>query len=236
MRGLIALICASLPSLGAAEGFFTLKGHGGPIMGIAVSPQGRIATASFDNSVGLWDGLIPVWLEGHEAAVNAVLWHDGVLYSAGDDFTIRRWPGGAVIGRHKGKVTELAAHGQTIASASWDGTIGLWSPEGARSLSGHQSGVNDLAFSADGTRLYSAGTDGSLRLWDVATGTETRQLLNNGFGINELILNEDAGWIAYGAIDGVTRVIDADTARPIADFTLERRPILAMALSPDAGL
>jgi WD40 repeat protein len=32
--------------------------------------------------------------------------------------------------------------------------------------------VNDLAFSAEGDRLISAGADRSVRLWDVATGQE----------------------------------------------------------------
>ena len=66
---LIVTLCAG----GAfAQSFTTLKGHGGPIMGLAVSGTGQVATASFDNSVGLWDGRNPQWLEGHEAAVNAV--------------------------------------------------------------------------------------------------------------------------------------------------------------------
>ncbi len=233
MRGaLLALTFACLPLPVAADGFFTLKGHGGPIMGIAVSDTGQIATASFDNSVGLWTDDAPEWLEGHEAAVNTVHFADGTLYSAGDDFTLRAWPGGEVLTRHKGKIMDIAMQGDVIATASWDGTIGLWQAGTARYLEGHQAGVNDLSFTADG-RLISASTDGTLRIWDVASGEEVQQLLTHGFGINELILNNDAGWIAYGAVDGVTRIIDAVTAEPIADFTLDRRPILSMALSPD---
>lgn len=231
----LALALACLPLNAAADGFFTLKGHGGPIMGIAVADDGRIATASFDNSVGLWSNGSPTWLEGHEAAVNTVLFNGPALLSAGDDFTLRSWPDGAVMGQHKGKIMQIAASGSLIATASWDGTIGLWQEGAARSLSGHQAGVNDVAFIAEGTGLISASSDGTLRLWDVATGQEKAQLLSHGFGINELVVNENQGWIAYGAVDGVTRVIDAATGEPIADFTLERRPILAMALSPDGS-
>lgn len=231
---LITLALACLPSLAMADGFFTLKGHGGPIMGISVAPDGQIATASFDNAVGLWSEQTPEWLDGHEAAVNAVHFAGTQLLSAGDDFTLRVWPSGEVLTRHKGKVTSIASHGDLIATASWDGTIGLTENGETRFLTGHRAGVNDIAFSWDGTRLYSASSDGTLRIWDVAQGQEKQQLLSHGFGINELILNEAAGWIAYGAVDGVTRVIDAETADPVADFTLERRPILAMALSPDA--
>jgi cytochrome c len=58
-------------------------------------------------------------------------------------------------------------------------------------------------------------------------------VIEHGFGVNELELNEDAGWLAYGAVDGGTRAIDLATGDTLADLTLERRPILSMATSPD---
>ncbi|MEX0367702.1 MAG: c-type cytochrome [Ruegeria sp.] len=231
----LALVLALLPlPLSAAE-FFTLKGHGGPIMGIATAPDGRIATASFDNSVGLWNSHKPRWLEGHEAAVNTVIFNGTAIYSAGDDFTLRRWPGGDVVGRHMGKIVNITASKTHLATASWDGTIGVWPVDGSEPvmLGPTGSGVNAVTFSPDGTRLYSAGMDGTLREWNMASGTEMRQIVKHGFGINQLVLNASDGWLAYGAVDGVTRIIDPDTGAELHDFTLDRRPILALALSPD---
>ena len=232
----LALVLALPPRAARAQDFFTLKGHGGPIMAIAAAPDGRIATASFDNSVGLWQGGRASWLDGHEAAVTAVIFAGDTVVSAGDDFTLREWRSpGRVIGRHKGKVMGLAAAPGLIASASWDGTIGLWPRDGGppRMLHGHRAGVNAVAFSADHRRLYSAGMDGTLREWDVASGRERRQILRHGFGLNRIVLNHRAGWLAYGAVDGVTRIIDIETGAGLHDFTLDRRPILALALSPD---
>ncbi|WP_171121149.1 MULTISPECIES: c-type cytochrome [unclassified Ruegeria] len=235
MRALaFALVLLPLPAW--AE-FFTLKGHGGPIMGIATAPDGRIATASFDNSVGLWSDQTPKWLEGHEAAVNSVVFNGTSIYSAGDDFTLRRWPGGEVVGRHQGKIVSIAASKTHVATASWDGTIGVWPVDGSAPmvLGPTGSGVNTVVFSPDGSRLYSAGMDGALRVWDLSTGQETLRLVEHGFGINELILNSQDNWIAYGAVDGVTRIRDLTTGEE-QDFTLDRRPILALALSPDRSL
>lgn len=233
--------------------FYTLKGHGGPVMDIAVSTEtGRIGSASFDNSVGIWNGRTPKWLEAHEAAVNVVEFIDSErIASAGDDFSIIVWDlaGGSHhrLGSHKGKVMELAVSPdkQLLASASWDGSIGLWSLDASEGkapvfLKGHTAGVNALAFSADGGKLYSASVDGTIRLWNLAEKSEERILVQNGFGINVIALGGHDGsgkaqWLAYGTVDGITRIIDINSADILHDFTLDRRPILSMAFNPSAG-
>lgn len=227
MRALaVAALLATL-SPAWAQDFTTLKGHGGPVMGLATTPDGRVATASFDNSVGLWTGRSPEWLEGHDAAVNAVTFGAGALVSGADDFTVRLWSGTPrILGTHKGKVTGLAIAGTTVASASWDGTIGLWPLDGGepRHLDA-PAGVNAVAFDTP-TTLYAGTTDGLLLHYDLATDAPPIQVARHGFGVNEIIATST--WVAYGAVDGGTRVLDADGSE-IADFTLDRRPILSMA-------
>ena len=132
----------------------------------------------------------------------------------------------------------VSPNGQMIASASWDTRIGLWPADGGEPvfMSGHNAGVNKVAFSADGKWLYSASVDGSIKLWDVEQKSEKRVIARNGFGINVMALggaNSNETWVAYGSQDGVTRIVDIESGEQLHDFTLERRPILAMALSPD---
>ena len=245
MRRLLAGLWLMAAAPLTAQEFTTLKGHGGPVMGLSVLPGEAVASASFDNSVGLWRDRTPRWLEGHDAAVVAVTpLGDGRIASGGDDFAVIVWDSETGDNRrlegHKGKVAGLAVSpdGAWIASASWDGTIGLWPVAGgaARFLGGHDGPVTDVAFGPGGARLYSTSADGTLRAWDWQDADAPPRVLHDqGFGINKLVLGPQAAWIAYGAVDGATRVIAPETGREIADFTLDRRPVLALAHHPGTG-
>lgn len=247
MRAAALLLSALLlATSAAANGFRTLEGHGGPVMAAAAS-RAVAATASFDNSVGLWPltGGDPVWLEGHDAAVKTVIFiGDDLVASGGDDHAAIIWDRTTGAPRHRlegheAKVVALAVSpdGRTLATASWDRRIGLWDIEtGAliRWITGHASNVNDVVFGADGA-LYSASYDGTIREWRWSDGTQRRFLARHGFGVNRLLLNEAEGWIAYGALDGGTRALRLADGAELADLTLDRRPILAMAMRADGG-
>lgn len=245
MRLLVLLISLALPA--AAQEFSTLKGHGGPIMGIAVSDAGQVATASFDNSVGLWSDGLPTWLEGHEAAVSTLNYALApVLLTGGDDFRVLLWNTALEtaheLTKHLGKVSDIAISqdGTRLASASWDGTIHLMQPSHDTKattlpvvLHGHRSGVNAVAFHSSGA-LFSGSSDGTLRIWEGQPDSmSSRAIVHHGFGINKLIVSDD--WLAYGAVDGGTRVIHPVTGDLIADFTLDRRPILSLAHHRETG-
>ena len=244
-----ALLIGLAPDAGAGGGYASLEGHGGPVKGVAISPDGeRALTASFDYSVGLWDlrsNTLVRWLEGHEAAANAVAFlPDGRhAVSAGDDFNLILWElsSGRVLRRmsgHKGKLiaVTVSPDGGLAASSGWDGVVGLWRLDRdtpPRWLKGHRANVNDAKFTGDGKALYTASYDGTIRLWDVASGALERIVVEHGFGVNHLVLNEAGGWLAYGAVDGAVRAIDLATGTVLADLTADRRPILALANSPD---
>jgi len=220
------VLCLALAAPAAAQDFTTFKGHGGPIMGLAVAPDGQLASASFDNALGLWSDGEPTWLDGHDAAVTALAFGAANrLYSGSDDFSVRAWEPDQVLGQHKGKVTSIAVQGDRVASGSWDGSILLWQDGAVSELAYPGAGVNAVAW--DGEALIAATSAGVIWRYE----DENRlPLAKHGFGVNRLIVGE--GWLAYGAVDGGTRVIDVVSGQPFKDFTLDRRPILSMAYHP----
>jgi len=79
------------------------------------------------------------------------------------------------------------------AAAAWPLPLRAQQPTGAggqslRTFTGHSHGVNAVALSPDGRTALSGGGDGTLKLWDVATGKELRTLsahsIRSFFGLN----------------------------------------------------
>ena len=244
---LAALLLAS--PVAEAEDFAILEGHGGPVMSTALSADGTAAlTGSFDNSVGLWrleDGSV-TWLEGHEAAVKSVIYlSDTRAASAGDDFRAILWDltTGTALAQlegHQGQIKALAAStdGTRLATASWDGSIGLWDADTGDNiafLEGHESSVSDVVFADGDSALYSTSADGTIRYWPLDRPGPPDIVLRHGFATTELLIDEEAGWLAYGAVDGATRILSLPDLSEIADLTGDRRPVLALAVAPDGS-
>ncbi|HTI50031.1 MAG TPA: hypothetical protein VL475_03730, partial [Planctomycetaceae bacterium] len=59
--------------------------------------------------------------------------------------------------------------GKLIATASHDGTVRIWEPEGTEKFvyRQHEDGVKDVGWHPDGKRLASASLDGTVRIWSL---------------------------------------------------------------------
>src|SRR6476660_4473566 len=156
-----------------------LRGHGGPVRALAISPDGQTAvTGSFDSTAIRWSlttNAAEQVLRFHADAVNAVvLLRDGRAATAGADGRIAIWTPGntqpdAVLEGHTAPIAALAVSpdGATLASASWDQTVRLWPLAGgvSRVLEGHTQNVNGVVFAPAGRTLVSVGYDLSGRIW-----------------------------------------------------------------------
>jgi WD40 repeat protein len=109
-----------------------------------------------------------------------------------------------------------------IASASWDGTIGLWQPDGrnVRFLRGHNVAVRGVAFSPDARTLASGANDGTIKLWNLASMQEAATLHGHD-GPVFVVAFSPSGSLLASAAEGVMRLWKAPTFEELS--AVERR-------------
>jgi WD40 repeat protein len=165
----------------------------GQVHGLAFSADGRtLASASSDKAIHLWEvatGKERQALSADQYSAGTVAFSpDGkTLASANADGLIRIWDvaTGKVLGPHEGhqgivSAVALSADGKTLVSAGSDGTVRTWETltgKEQRRLEGHQGPIPSVRLSPDGKLLASVCPDDqTVRLWNMATGTEVHRL------------------------------------------------------------
>jgi cytochrome c len=215
---------------GLAEAQTAWPGHGGPIRAVAADAA-HIVSGSFDGTAVAWpEGWV---LRGHDGAVNAVaLAGDGAVVTGGADGRVLLQRFGrepVLVTLHDGPVAGLATQGERIASASWDGSVRVWSPrQGVQTRIGHDGNVNAVAFAPDGA-VVSAGYDGTVRRWET---DGTASVIRLGVPQNAVVVAPD-GQIVAGGADGVLRLIAPDGRH--LEVPIDTQPLTGLALSPDGA-
>ena len=90
-----------------------------------------------------------------------------------------------------------------------------------------------VAFSPDGARLASASYDGTVRVWDPATGTALATLTGHDGRVDAVAFSPDGRLVASAGNDRTVRVWDVSAAKVLSLLRLDAA-IQALSWGPDA--
>ena len=156
------------------------------------------------------------------------------------DGDYRTWhlPDGAMARLGEGRIDDIAFSpgGQYLAVASG---IGVWIYEVATSralmLIPTASSVTSVSFSPDGATLASGSGNGTILLWDVATGEPIATLQGHTDWINSVSFSPDGATLASASSDGTVKLWDVATGEPIATLQGHTDWINSVSFSPDGA-
>ncbi|MCL4203294.1 MAG: CHAT domain-containing protein [Pirellulaceae bacterium] len=250
--GLPVHVDFGMVDLVTGEAVRTFRGHEGRVTSLAMYPDGQcVVSGSEDATVLLWDTVSGERLrefKGSEAPINCVaLEVDRKVVVAGND------KGGVLIWNlengeissstqrdargledYKGAINtlQLSPIDSIVVAGHGDGAISIRSIldlQKAEYLDAHTSAVQGLSFSSDGQRLASAGEDGLVKLWDVASRRAThtfREHKGKAWAVTFL----DDGQLLSGGDDGL-RLLDIKEGTTKKRFERPGGPIVALGVT-----
>ncbi|MEM7113490.1 MAG: hypothetical protein AAF614_13720 [Chloroflexota bacterium] len=212
-----------------------LSGHTDAITAVSFSPDGtRLATASLDQQVKIWDtasGQELLTLEEHGRAVNSVAFSpDGRLLASGsDDGTTILWNAETgerqrVLGGSGAAILSVAfaPNGRLLVTTDSDRSVRVWDVVRSRSLFHqfvHTGLVHDIAFNQSGSRFATVGDDGRILLWDTNSGNVAvalpRQLddAGNPIPLTSVAFSPDETMLVVADNQGIAQVWDVFNGR-----------------------
>jgi transcription initiation factor TFIID subunit 5 len=213
-----------------------LIGHSGPVYAVHFSPAASsrateshdtgpryLLSASADKTVRLWS--CDTWsclvaYRGHDAPVWDVRWgpHGHYFLSSGHDNVARLWSTDNIAPlrlfvAHDNDVDCVCFHpnGAYVFTAG-DKNVRMWDisrGNPVRMFTGHTGNITAIECAPNGQTIASADDQGSIFLWDLASGTRIKRMRGHGKGgIWSLSWSVESSVLVSGGADMTVRVWD----------------------------
>jgi WD40 repeat protein len=196
----------------------TLGGHAGRVQKAVFSPDGKwVATAAPQDVARIWNagsGALMTNLTGYGNQSDIAFMPDSLrVVTASFDDMIAIWDvaSGRRIAQFPCKLCGfvISPDGARIATRAFSGNEAhVWSASTGQlvaTLKGHTSGPASIAFSPDGLRVVTGGSDKTIRLWHAATGKALGVLRVPVDYTRAVVFSPDGTQLVTGSDDGKAR-------------------------------
>jgi WD40 repeat protein/serine/threonine protein kinase len=233
----------------AVRKVWTFEGHGGDIVALAFSGDGRTLASAGGSDVRLWDvhtGKELSVLKHPQRTSSVAFSPDGSLVATGSwDDVVRVWRVAdgtekVALEGHTDNVEAVMFHldGRRIASAAADGSIRIWDVSAGKTvqeLRGHTAAIHALALSPDGQQLASGSSDESIRVWDMESGKLRNVLAGHTSRVTGLVFLPSHDRLVSASNDtgdGRVRIWDLKIGREIVAFPPPQEFVHSIAFDP----
>jgi WD40 repeat protein len=97
----------------------------------------------------------------------------------------------------------------------------------------HLASIRDLAISPDGKAVLTASSDGTARLWDVATGRPLGAPMQHQGAVTRAAFSPDSKLAITASEDWTARLWDVATGQPVGALLQHRDVVYSVVFSPD---
>ncbi|HLK56087.1 MAG TPA: AAA-like domain-containing protein, partial [Chthonomonadaceae bacterium] len=137
--------------------------------------------------------------------------------------------------------TAFSSDGKLLALGNNNGTVTLWDVQSGRvrlTLRGHPRGVDSVCFSSDSKRLITLSVgfglpDGVFEAMTKVWETDTGRCLFTLTKEDAAALSHDGRYVVTGNYEGIVRIWDIATGRPIESWRGSSSNLTSVAFSPD---
>jgi hypothetical protein len=90
-----------------------------------------------------------------------------------------------------------------------------------------------VAFAPDGKQLAAAAADGSVRVFDIPSGTERLKINNHADWVTDIRFSPDSKLIATASRDKTAKVFNPQSGQLLATYSRHKLPVRAVTFAPD---
>ncbi len=138
------------------------------------------------------------------------------------------------------KSVTVSADGKSALTGSFDYSMIYWrlgegAPRVVQRIDDHDGAVNSARFIAGSNRVVTASDDGTVAVWDLASGTLVHRFKGHSHKVVSVVVSDDGRLAASAAWDRTVRLWNLDSLTPGPELKGHSNTVNGVAFAPDGS-